>query len=97
MLKYSYKIQQNNKLKQIPFKELYLAQDLSYITGVTEYDDSEVLSDIVILENSYEKVEVKVEWIEAIRQGIASITIPYNILNYNENGINFSYIVYNDN
>jgi len=52
MLKYSYKIQQNNKLKQIPFKELYLAQDLSYITGVTEYDDSEVLSDTVILENS---------------------------------------------
>lgn len=39
MLKYNFKIKKNSNLKLINFKELFLSQDLSYISGVTDYDE----------------------------------------------------------
>lgn len=97
MLRYSCKVSKGDTLCKIPFKELYVSQDLSFISGTTDGNLSISSADKLILRNTFETSECEVEWEDKKRQGLCLINIPFKVKEININNITHKYIEYNDN
>ena len=92
MLRYSCKVSKGDTLCKIPFKELYVAQDLSFISGTTDGNLSISSADKLILRNTFETSECEVEWEDKKRQGLCLINIPFKVKEIIINNITHKYI-----
>lgn len=73
MLRYSCRLGKGDTLTKIPFKELFVSHDLTYITGTTDSNITVGSTNTVILKNSYETSECNIKWSEHLRQGLCFV------------------------
>lgn len=97
MLRYSCRINKGDTLSNIPFKELYISPDLSFISGTTDSNLTISGTHKVLLKNSFETSECDVEWSEATRQGLCIINVPFKVKEFTIDSVTHKYIEYNDN
>lgn len=102
MLKYQFKIKKDSDLKLLNPKELFLSKDLSYISGITNYDEDIVNGEEVFVSSPHYLNSVKrtIEVKTVKRQGYVLTKEKYpikKISNVGENNKDVYYVEYNGN
>ena len=96
MLRYSCRLGKGDTLTKIPFKELFISHDLTYITGTTDSNITVGSTNTVILKKSYETSECNIKWSEHLRQGLCFVDTTFKVETYNKDSINIQYVYYNN-